>query len=257
MGIQTVVLVNYLKHLFSEPVPDVCFNGLQVEGGTRSSKIGFAVTASEAVIQEARQQKCDTLIVHHGLFWKGGVEKITGSLKRKVQLLLDAQINLFAYHLPLDIHQIVGNNWPVAKLLGLRNLEPFGEFLGTSPGVIGTFTTPISANLLAADLKKIYSIHGEIPFACCDPRLEITRVAICSGGAHKELQQAIAQGAQAFITGTRDEPQWHMAIEEQVAFFPVGHHISERIGPKCLLENLEGEFGKQIQTCWIENSTPY
>lgn len=245
----------YWQTLLGKDSEDVCVNGLQIEGSQQIEKIAFAVTATEKVILEAIDQKASALFVHHGLFWKS-LPRLCGALRRKVALMLSSGMNLFAYHLPLDSHKDLGNNWPVAKSLGLSSLEPFGQFLGQSVGVIGSYEVKKTAGQLAEEVKEFYQLPQSC-FAIKDPKKNLRRVAICSGGGNKELERAIACGADALITGCQDEPQWHTALEEGIAFLPVGHHRSEKVGPKKVQKDIEKHFESKVQTLWIEDDCPY
>lgn len=255
------VLERLLGELFP-PVEDVAYNGLQVEGGDDLGRgICFAVTANRQTIEWTIARGAKALVVHHGLFWKGGVMRLASSLRRNIKLLLDHEINLYAYHLPLDLHPQLGNNWPVARLLGLEQLMPFGRFGTIAPGVVGSLPSSadgIDSAQLEKRLMDIYGLKDPISYAAGSN--VIRKIAVCSGGAHKELLRALEEGCDAFITGTQDEPQWHLAMEEGISFFPLGHHASERVGPKLLLERVEQELLKEkiaLPCYFLQEEVPY
>jgi dinuclear metal center YbgI/SA1388 family protein len=204
---------------------DFCPNGLQVEGQAEVGKIATAVSADLATIEKAVKEGVQTLVVHHGLFWNRDPYPIVGVLYKRLKTLLDNKINLFAYHLPLDAHVEVGNNWCAARDLELDQLEIFREY-----GVIGK-RKPQS---LESFQKILESYYGQKAIVAAGGPKEISRVAIVSGGAYKELRAAAEAGADAFITGNFDEPAWSLANEYGIHFFALGHTATEKVGPKAL-----------------------
>jgi dinuclear metal center YbgI/SA1388 family protein len=197
--------------------------GLQVEGRTEVRRIASGVTASLAFIDAALAQGADTLVVHHGLFWRGHDGCLTGWLKARVARLLAADVNLFAYHLPLDAHPELGNNAQLGRQLGLQADARFGDqslgFIGDGHGA--------TARALAAHVQATL---GREPVLLPGDGRPLRRVAWCSGGAQGFFEDAIAAGADAFITGELSEPQAHLARETGVAFLACGHHATERYG---------------------------
>ena len=224
-------LKSCLEQLLPENgVIDYCPNGLQVEGKEKIQKIGTAVSASLAVIEKAALLGLDALIVHHGIFWHKDPYPITGVKKKKLALLLEAGISLFAYHLPLDMHPVLGNNWRAAREMGWMELEPFYRVNGICLGVKGRIQ-PSSVEIFQQSLESYYAHPAMI--AAGGPR-EIKKVALVSGGAHKVIEDAIIEGMDAFVTGSFDEPIWHRAFEENIHFFALGHADTEKVGPKAL-----------------------
>lgn len=245
-------LNTYLNDLYHpEQFKDFCPNGLQVEGSKSIKKIAFAVSACEESILSAAKQGADALVVHHGLFWNHQPFVCRGAMYRKLKILMEHHINLWAYHLPMDAHRQFGNNWPVAEQLQLDDLEGFGECAGSLVGVKGTCPV-IELNKLIPKIKKIY---GKNELVLAGDKSTISTVAIISGGAHKELDRAVQEGIDLFITGTCDEPQWHIANENGVVFIPIGHSLSETIGPKLLMQELERTF--PISCIWLDDNNPY
>lgn len=215
-------------------------NGLQVEGRARIRKIVSGVTASRALIEAAIAVQADAIFVHHGLFWRGQNGCVTGWMKQRLALLLRHDINLYAYHLPLDAHPELGNNAQLGLQLGFQASARFGEqdlgFLGERTDG-GSFT---SAQELAHHLENILNrpvVHVERAPAA------IKKIAWCSGGAQGYFEAAIAAGADAFITGEISEPQAHYAREMGVAFLACGHHASERYGAPAVSSHVAAQLG--------------
>ncbi len=224
-------------------------NGLQVEGKAQIGRIVSGVTASRALIEAAIAAKADAIFVHHGLFWKGQDGRVVGWMKQRLALLLAHDINLFAYHLPLDAHPELGNNAQLALQLGLRTDSQFGE---QALGFLGGFADGSSwtAPALAEHLKKTLNR----PIAGVDiGDKAIKKVAWCTGGAQSYFEAAIAAGADAFITGEISEPQAHYARECGVAYFACGHHATERYGAPAVAGHVAGEFGLAHQFIDIDN----
>ncbi len=226
-------------------------NGLQVEGGKDISKIAFAVTASLKVIEEAVKIGANCLIVHHGLFWKYDSFEVVGTKKKKLKLLLENDISLLGYHLPLDAHIEFGNNWVAARELGLVGLEEFGEVNGQCIGVKGEIS-PIKTDDFQKKLEEFY--NHEAATALGGKEI-IESAALISGGGYKYLTQAAKNGVDCFITGNFDEPAWHQAYEEGINFFALGHTATERIGPLALEKHLKKKF--KVETIFIDSDNPF
>ncbi len=229
-------------------------NGLQVEGRPSIGKIVSGVTASRALIEAAIAAQADAIFVHHGLFWRGQDGTVTGWMKQRLALLLGADINLFAYHLPLDAHPLLGNNAQFGLQLGLRALEGaagrFGEQgLGFLGGRVdgGSFE---SAASLADHLKNV--LNHPVTLVSHEHRT-IKNIAWCTGGAQGYFEAAIAAGADAFITGEISEPQAHYARECGVAYLACGHHASERYGAPAVAAHVAAQFGLAHQFIDIDN----
>jgi dinuclear metal center YbgI/SA1388 family protein len=225
-------------------------NGLQVEGRTEVRRIVSGVTASRALIEAAIAAQADAIFVHHGLFWRGQDGRVTGWMKQRLALLLGHDINLFAYHLPLDAHPELGNNAQLGLKLGLRATGRFGEqelgFLGErSDGAAFA-----DANELAAHLAQVL---GRKAVQAGAPSGPIRQIAWCTGGAQGYFEDAIAAGADAFITGEISEPQAHYARECGVAFFACGHHASERYGAPAVAGHVAAGCGIEHRFIDIDN----
>ncbi len=223
-------------------------NGLQVEGRPQVARIVSGVTASRALIDAAIRERADALFVHHGLFWRGMDGRITGWLKERIQRLLAHDINLFAYHLPLDAHPELGNNAQLGARLGWQWDARFGEQeLG--------FCAPCyvaDAQALAAHVGQVLGRSATLVAPPGTPR-RIRRVAWCTGGAQGFFESAIAAGADAFITGEISEPQAHLARETGVAFIAAGHHATERYGAPAVAAHVAAELGLAHQFIDIDN----
>jgi dinuclear metal center YbgI/SA1388 family protein len=225
-------------------------NGLQVEGRAQIGKIVSGVTASRALIEAAIAAQADAIFVHHGLFWRGQDGCVTGWMKQRLALLLAHDVNLFAYHLPLDAHPQWGNNAQLGLKLGLVASARFGEqdlgFLGGRADG-GSFA---NAAVLAKHLE--YALNRPVTHVG-RAQIAIKNIAWCSGGAQGYFEAAIAAGADAFITGEISEPQAHYAREMGVAFIACGHHASERYGAPAVAAQVAAQFGLAHQFIDIDN----
>jgi dinuclear metal center YbgI/SA1388 family protein len=222
---------------------------LQVEGRQQVRHIVSGVTASRAFIEAAIEAGADTLLVHHGLFWRGHDGAVTGWLKQRLALLLKHDINLLAYHLPLDAHEAWGNNAQLGLHMGW---EAHGRFGDQALGWLGAPSSDAADMLsLSADLHRKL---GRAPLAVVpDPKRALMRLAWCTGGAQSWFEAAIAAGADAFITGEISEPQAHLAHETGVAFFACGHHATERYGAPALAAHVAMQLGVSHQFIDIDN----
>jgi dinuclear metal center YbgI/SA1388 family protein len=225
-------------------------NGLQVEGRASVGKIVSGVTASRALIEAAIARKADALFVHHGLFWRGQDGRVTGWMKQRLALLLAHDINLYAYHLPLDAHPQLGNNAQLGAVLGLQADARFGEqelgWLGArSDGAAFADGEALAAHVRQALGRPVTCVPG-----AAGP---IRRIAWCTGGAQSYFEAAIAAGAQAFLTGEISEPQAHYARECGVTFLACGHHATERYGAPAVAGHVAQELGIAHEFVDIEN----
>ena len=244
------LLAAFDAELQPERFKDYGPNGLQVEGRARIGSIVSGVTASRALIEAAIEAGADAIFVHHGLFWRGQDGTVTGWMKQRLRLLLAHDINLFAYHLPLDAHPTLGNNAQLARVLGLRATGRFGEqelgFIGGRADG-GRFD---SAEALAAHVGSALNR----PVVLVQPaQAAIEKIAWCTGGAQGYFEDAIAAGAQAFITGEISEPQAHYARECGVAFLACGHHATERYGAPALAGHVAAQLGLAHRFIDIDN----
>ncbi len=222
-------------------------NGLQVEGRDQVHRVASGVTASLACIDAAIAAGADTLIVHHGLFWRGHDGRLTGWLAERVRRLMAAGMNLFAYHLPLDAHAELGNNAQLGLRLGLKSDARFGE---QDLGFIGAATANTTAEALAQRTRQ--ALGRDVLLVPGDGR-ELRRIAWCTGGAQGYFEPAIAAGADLFLTGEISEPQAHLAHETGVAFMACGHHATERYGAPALAAHVAAQLGLEHIAIQIEN----
>ncbi|CAF23897.1 unnamed protein product [Candidatus Protochlamydia amoebophila UWE25] len=238
-----MIKLRNLKELLTQIFPeegliDYCPNGLQVEGKSEIKILATAVSASLNTIQMAIEKNVDALIVHHGIFWQRDSYVIEGTKREKLFTLLKSGVSLFAYHLPLDKHLILGNNWKAAHDLGWEKLEPFAFMNGIPIGVKGKIK-PTKREIVKANLERYYQHSANC--ALGGPEL-IQTLALVSGGAHKSILDAGRDRVDAFITGSFDEPTWHQAFEEKINFYALGHSATERVGPQALAKYLEEQL---------------
>lgn len=228
---------------------DYCPNGLQIAGREEVRHIVTGVTACQALIDAACERGADTLLVHHGYFWKGEDARLVGIKHQRVKTLLNQDINLLAYHLPLDAHPELGNNAQLAKLLGL-NIE---GSLATDPSQLvlqGTLPVMMTAAELSLLLEQKLA---RAPLHIGAAKAKVSRVAWCTGAAQNYLQLAVDAGVDAFITGEINEPAVHLAREAGIQFYSAGHHATERYGVKALGEHLAQHFGVAVEFIDIDN----
>ena len=223
-------------------------NGLQVEGVAEVHRIASGVTASRAFIEQAIGWGADTLLVHHGLFWRGQDGRLTGWLAERVRLLMAARVNLFAYHLPLDAHAELGNNAQLGLRLGLLADSRFGD---QALGFIGPAVPGLTTVQSLAD--RVRQVLGRQPMVLTGDGRPLQRLAWCTGGAQGYFEAAMAAGADAFITGEISEPQAHLARETGVAFVAAGHHATERYGAPAVAAQLAAQWGLEHRFIDVDN----
>jgi dinuclear metal center YbgI/SA1388 family protein len=227
-------------------------NGLQVEGKPVIERIVSGVTASRALIEAAIAARADAIFVHHGLFWRGQDGRVTGWMKERLRLLLAHDINLLAYHLPLDAHPELGNNAQLGRQLGWTVDGRFGEqdlgFMAEATFEGGQALVDHVGRALGRSVTAVVpeSAKGVVP-------RPIRRVAWCTGGAQGYFESAAAAGADAFITGEISEPQAHLAREMGVVFIAAGHHATERYGAPAVAAHVAQLHGLEHQFIEIDN----
>jgi len=229
---------------------DYCPNGLQVEGGLEVQKIVSGVTASVTLIEAAIAEKADAIFVHHGLFWRGQDGRVTGWMRQRLALLLQHNINLFAYHLPLDGHEELGNNAQLGELLGLKVLGRFGD---QNLGFLGELTNEQSFSSAPDLARAVEAVLGRSVLVVPGREGPIRRIAWCTGGAQGYFEDAIAAGADAFLTGEISEPQAHYARETGVAFLACGHHATERYGAPAVAAYVAHQLGLEHVFIDVDN----
>jgi dinuclear metal center YbgI/SA1388 family protein len=254
MSIDMYSISHYLAQLLeSSSFDDVAMNGVQVEGDRRIRRVACAVTASLYAIDEACKKEADVLLVHHGLFLKNSFLGLQGLLRQRVGHLMRLGIHLLAYHLPLDAHVAFGNTWPQAQLLGMTDLQPFGDCNGRMIGVKGTLARPLSAKELYHVLQKHWGTQGI--YLGNDDAKEVKTCAFVSGQGHGFLQEALDIGVDCFINGTVDERSWYIVRESGIQFMAFGHYITEKSGVQLLGQHLAQRYG--IEYFFIDEQNPF
>lgn len=243
-------LVTYLNDFLRiNEFNDLGPNGLQVEGRSEIKKVVTGVSACVDLFEKAIALKADAIIVHHGIIWDFERPVFRGGFKKRVKLLLEHNINLLAYHLPLDAHEQVGNNVQIAKALELLNLQPFGDYKGKLIGIKGRLTSTNQEAFFNLIKEKINANALIFPYG---PK-KVVNVGIISGGAQKDVKQAVAEGLDAYITGEVSEHILHYVKEEGIHFISAGHHATERFGVLALGDHLRRMSGLDVEFVDIPN----
>jgi dinuclear metal center YbgI/SA1388 family protein len=239
------VLAEIDRVLEPQRFEDYCVNGLQVPGPAQIQTIATGVSAHAQLFELAAGEHADLLVVHHGLFWGSGVAAIDATLKRRLQILFDADIALAAYHLPLDAHPQIGNNALLAQALGAVDVAPFALHRGQPIGVLATLGGDGAADGIPADdlFARVHEMTAREPlvFDSGPPRLR--RLAIVSGAGADYTADAAAAGADALLTGEPAERSMAQAREAGVHLIAAGHHATETFGVRRLGEQLAERFG--------------
>lgn len=242
-------LRNYIASLLeADRFRDYCPNGVQVEGRSEIRRIASGVTASQRLLEAATAWGADAILVHHGYFWRNEDAAIAGIKKRRIAHLLQHDISLLAYHLPLDAHAELGNNAQLGKLLGFIEQGRFGEQDIACHGELA------KAQTLAQLTQHIADRLQRAPLVIGDANRNISRIAWCSGGAQGYFEAAAALGVDAFLTGEISEQNVHVAEETGIAFIAAGHHATERYGVRALGEHIAARFG--VEHRFIDQDIP-
>lgn len=241
-------LTHYTQQLMRvERFKDYCPNGLQVEGRQDIRKIVSGVTASMALLEAAYKANADLILVHHGYFWRNEDARIVGIKRNRIAFLMKNDLNLMAYHLPLDAHAELGNNVQLGKLLGLTAVNYAGD---ENLVAYTELETPITLGDL---LLQIESSLRRSPMCVGDRNKLVKKVAWCTGAAQSYIETAAALGADVFISGEISEQTTHQALEMGVAYVAAGHHATERYGIKALGEHLASKFNLEHEFIDINN----
>jgi dinuclear metal center YbgI/SA1388 family protein len=250
-GIGLAALMAYLdEFLEARKGSDFGPNGLQVEGRPRVHKLVTAVSAGAQLFARARAAGADAVLVHHGLFWEGQPRVLTGFRYRQVAELIQGGMSLIAYHLPLDRNPEVGNNALAARAFGLAEVEPFGEHDGLPIGCKGRFPEPLPPARLVELCRDVF---GQEPLAFLFGPEPVASVGLISGGAQRELHDAIAQGLDAYVTGEASEWVMNVARDAGIHYLAAGHYATERLGVRALGEHLARRFGLEVEFVDIPN----
>ena len=250
--VQLAELIKYTNNLLDiESFKDYCPNGLQVEGCPEIFNLVSGVTASLDLIDAAIDQNADALLVHHGYMWKGEDNRIVGIKRNRIKKLLENNINLIAYHLPLDAHPIYGNNVQLAQILSLSSKGSFGVGPGPDIALHGELTAPMTSiefsGLITAQLG-----HAPIHIGGSGKKL-IRSIGWCTGSAQSYIEKAVSLGLDAYLTGEISEQTVHIARETGIHFFAAGHHATERYGVKALGNHLSDKFDLKHEFIDIDN----
>ncbi|MFA7349768.1 MAG: Nif3-like dinuclear metal center hexameric protein [Methylotenera sp.] len=230
-------LTHYTQQLMQvERFKDYCPNGLQVEGRAEIRKIVTGVTASMALLEAAYLAGADLILVHHGYFWKNEDARVLGIKRKRIAYLLKYDLNLMAYHLPLDAHAEFGNNVQLGRVLGILPIGYVGESNLVAYGELD------QALSLGAFTKLIENRLQRAPLVIGNLQQQIKKVAWCTGAAQDYMDEAIQLGADVFISGEISEQTTHKALETGVSYISAGHHATERYGVQALGEHLAEKF---------------
>lgn len=241
-------LTAYLQQFLQvDKFKDYCPNGLQVEGKKEIQKIVTGVTASMALLEAAHAAQADLIMVHHGYFWRGEDAPIVGSKRKRIGFLLENNINLMAYHLPLDAHAELGNNVQLGKLLGITPIGYAGEL---NIVAYGHLEQPLP---LTEFVQKIENTLQRKPTVVGPLQKMVQKVAWCTGAAQGYIDTAIDLGVDVYISGEISEQTYHEAIESGVSYISAGHHATERYGIQALGEHLAHKFNLSHQFIDIQN----
>jgi len=241
-------LTHYTQQLMHvERFKDYCPNGLQVEGRQDIRKIVSGVTASMALLEAAHEAKADLVLVHHGYFWRNEDARIVGIKRNRIAFLMKNDLNLMAYHLPLDAHSELGNNVQFGKLLGFNAVDYAGD---ENLVAYAELETPMTLGDL---LLRIENCLQRSPMCIGDINKPVNRVAWCTGAAQSYIETAAAHGADVYISGEISEQTTHQALEVGVAYVAAGHHATERYGVQALAEHLAAEFDLEHEFIDINN----
>jgi dinuclear metal center YbgI/SA1388 family protein len=233
-----------------EQFNDYCPNGLQVEGRQEVRRLVTGVTACQALIDRAIELDADMLLVHHGYFWRGEDAVLCGIKKSRVQSLFQHDISLLAYHLPLDVHPVLGNNAQLGKLLGFSINGDLGKQNNNSIGLTGVPEAPLDGGGLATLIAQKL---GRQPLYIGDSAKLVRTVGWCTGAAQNFIELAVRTGVDAYITGEVSEQTVHIARETGIQFYAAGHHATERYGVQAVAEYLVDKLGIEHQFVDIDN----
>ncbi|MCD6500189.1 MAG: Nif3-like dinuclear metal center hexameric protein [Deltaproteobacteria bacterium] len=244
-----IAIAQYCQELLKpEEFDDASYNGLQVEGRDDVHRVAWTVTASAACLNKAATLQADLVCAHHGIFWKGQSPLVRGGMRKRLQVLLEHNMNLLAYHLPLDAHQTLGNNAVMAQRLGLVDRTAWGRYHGRTIGAAGRFPQPRPVKEVE---QLIEHLVGRSVLHLEGGPTAIERVALVSGSAASMALEAARDGFDLFLTGEPSEAATHVAAEEGIHIIAAGHHATEVFGVRALAEHLGAHFDLEILSCDI------
>lgn len=230
---------------------DIALNGLQIEGTPEINSLTVAVSCNQRSIDAAIEQESDAILVHHGLVLNDQVGHIVGPVRRRLKGILENDINLIAYHLPLDGHPEIGNNACLMSRLGLTMLEPLDVFGPMPIGYIAETKNPRTVDTL---LDDVLALTGRDPVLLPGSPDQVSRVAVLSGSGYPALEEAASKGCQAMITGDAREPTMGMARELGISVIVGGHEATERLGVQALAERLHQQYG--VEYAFVADPNP-
>lgn len=239
-------LAKHLDELLDpDHITDVSVNGLQVPGDGNITKVAVATDASLEVFEEAIKKGCNFLFVHHGLFWTFNKEsKINPLQKKKLKLLFDHDLALYASHLPLDVHPIYGNNKSLFDLLQLQNQEQMGNFHGLQLGLMGDLKVKMNLKDFTQLLEQ--KLNDQVKSYLFNDQA-VSKVAMITGQGQDGLFEAQAKGFDTFITGEINHYMYHVAKENHINLILAGHYRTETLGPKSIGNYIQKTFGYDIE----------
>lgn len=255
MSVTRCELTEFLDGLFAEPkFEDRSNNGLQVEGAPEIDQVAFAVDACEASFMAAADCGAQFLFCHHGISWGGGIKRFTGSTARRFRWLFKDDISLYAMHLPLDAHPVIGNNAKLAEIVGLtaKARQPFFDYNGGAIGCCGKLAKTTTAAALAKRLGD--AIGSDCRIIAAEPERKIRSVGIISGAGADGIDEAVQRGLDCLITGECGHAHFHPAEEAGVALLLGGHYATETVGPKAVMAAVQKRFPK-LACRWIDLPT--
>lgn len=246
-------IVTYCDEILrAKKIKDYAPNGLQIQGAEKIDAIYTAVSASKDVLEKVIASGGKILVVHHGYFWKGEERVLTGWMRERIRLCLAHDLNIVAYHLPLDDHESLGNNSQLGSLMGWQEERRLQSHAGLDLVMLGSIENGTTVEVLAEQLEKALT-HK--PCVISDnPQKVIKKIAWCTGAAYDDIQFAIEAGADAFVTGEIAERTVHIAREAPIAFFAAGHHATERLGVQALGQHLGEKY--KIPHTFIDSDCP-
>lgn len=248
---QTQALIEHLNaYLNAASFKDYAPNGLQVEGKPEIHRIVLGVSASQALIDHACSMGADCILVHHGWFWKGERSEVVGMKQRRLKALLKNDINLIAYHLPLDAHEEVGNNAEIARVLGLEIEQRAGSFELLCVGRPKDGSVPVEAFV-----ERVAAAFGGIRVRVGEAGAEVRRVGWCSGAAQDELVEAASLGCDVYISGEISERTTYEARENGILYLACGHHATETLGIRALGRHIKNLW-PELEIFWFDDENP-
>lgn len=238
-------LDDYLK---IRAIADYGPQGLQVEAENSTvQRVALAVDTAPDTIVAAAKWKADLLLVHHGILWRN-VEPIAGPFGRRVRLLIKNRVHLYAAHLALDAHPVVGNNAVLASMLDLENIDWWCDVMGTEIGVIGDVNGTL--NDIRLRLDNILKTHARV--LNCGPQT-IQKMAIVSGFGADRAAEAKKLGADTLLTGETSHANYYAASDYNLNVIFAGHYATETVGVRALGDHLADMF--QLSTRFFDFPT--